>query len=179
MAVTMEKDFRKAALLEVARRMVIAARTAPKGRGTDNLSLAIVEGDDIRRIADRMKEMQEQGRAGSFFVRDADNLLQSDVVVLIGTKIEPLGLPNCGLCGFKDCDEKREYPLVPCMFNASDLGTATGSAVAVAADSRVDNRIMFSAGMAVRELEMLGEETQIIYGIPLSCTGKSPFFDRK
>jgi len=42
----------------------------------------------------------------------------------------------------------------------------------------VDNRIMFSIGKAAKELKLLGEEAEIIYGIPLSSTGKSPFFDR-
>ncbi len=179
MAISMEPEIRKSAVLEVAKLMVIAARTAPKGRGIDNLSIAIVDGEDMKRIAERMKEMHKEGRAGDFFVRDADNILQSELVVLIGTKIEPVGLPHCGLCGFKDCDEKRKHPDVPCSFNTSDLGTATGSAVAVAADARVDNRIMFTAGLAARELNLLGDEVKIIWGIPLSCTGKNIFFDRK
>ncbi len=179
MAVSMEEEIRKSALLEVARRMVTAARTAPKARGTDNLTIAIVDGEDIRRLSDKMKEMHKQGRAGDFFIRDADNILKSELIVLIGTKIEPIGLPHCGLCGFENCDEKRKHPSVPCAFNTSDLGTATGSAAAVAADARVDNRIMFTVGMAARELKMLGEDVKIIYGTPLSCTGKNIFYDRK
>jgi uncharacterized ferredoxin-like protein len=46
-------------------------------------------------------------------------------------------------------------------------------------EARVDNRIMYSAGMAARDLKLLGDDIQIIYCIPLSCTGKNPFFDRK
>ncbi|MBN1686665.1 MAG: hypothetical protein JW852_08420 [Spirochaetales bacterium] len=179
MAVSMEQELRKSALFDVAKLMVTAARTAPKARGIDNLSIAIADGDDIRRISDKMKQMHSEGRAADFFVRDADNILKSEVMVLIGTKIEPVGLPHCGLCGFESCDEKRKHPLTPCAFNASDLGTAAGSAAAVAADARVDNRIMFTAGMAVRELKLFGDDVKVIYGIPLSCTGKNVFFDRK
>jgi uncharacterized ferredoxin-like protein len=179
MALSMEGEFRKSALYEVAKQMATAARTAPKARGTDNLTIAIVDGDDIRRIADKMKEMNEQGRGPDFFVRDANNILQTEAVLLIGTKIEPIGLPHCGLCGFESCEEKRKHPQVPCVFNASDLGTAAGSAVAVAADARVDNRMMYTVGMATRELQILGEEVKLIYGIPLSCSGKNIFFDRK
>lgn len=159
--------------------MVTAARTAPKARGIDNLAIAIVDGEDIKKLAEKMKEMHAQGRAADFFVRDADNVLKSELVVLIGTKIEPVGLPHCGLCGFENCDAKRRQPSVPCVFNTSDLGTATGSAVAVAADARVDNRIMFTVGMAARELKMLGPDVKIMYGTPLSCSGKNIFYDRK
>jgi uncharacterized ferredoxin-like protein len=51
--------------------------------------------------------------------------------------------------------------------------------VAVAADNRVDNRIMYTAGFAAVKLKLLGEEVKIAYGIPLSATGKNIFFDRK
>jgi uncharacterized ferredoxin-like protein len=99
-------------------------------------------------------------------------------MVLIGTKIKPLGLTYCGLCGFKNCEEKTQYPNHPCSLNTGDLGIAIGSAVSIAMNERVDNRIMYSVGMAVRELELLGKEVKIIYAIPLSGSSKNPFFDR-
>ncbi|MCK4639266.1 MAG: ferredoxin domain-containing protein, partial [Bacteroidales bacterium] len=46
-------------------------------------------------------------------------------------------------------------------------------------DNRVDNRIMYTAGQAVIELGLLGEDVKIVYVIPLSATSKNPFFDRK
>lgn len=103
----------------------------------------------------------------------------SEVVVLIGTRISAIGVNQCGLCGFKDCDEKNRYSEHPCAFNTGDLGIAVGSAVSTAADCRVDNRIMYSVGKAVRELKLMGDDIKIIMAIPLSCRGKSPFFDRK
>ena len=178
MAVTQEPDLRSSALYEVAKMMATAARTAPKGAGVDNLAIAIVDGGEIKQLSDRMIAMNAEGRAAEFFVRDAGNILKSDAIVLIGTKIEPLGIPNCGLCGFENCDNKRKHPDVPCAFNTHDLGIAAGSAAAVAMDARVDNRIMFTIGMAARELNMLGDDIKIVFGIPLSCSGKNPFFDR-
>jgi uncharacterized ferredoxin-like protein len=72
-----------------------------------------------------------------------------------------------------------QHPEHPCAFNTGDLGIAIGSAVSVAMDARVDNRIMFSIGKAVKDMKLLGEEVKIIYGIPLSIAGKNLFFDRK
>lgn len=178
MSIIYEEEIRKNTLKDIAAKMVAAARTAPKGRGKDNIVAAIVEGNTISEIANKMIEMAKQGRAGDFFVRDANNILQSEIVVLLGTRIKPLGLKYCGLCGLQNCSEKEKYPNVPCSFNTGDLGIAVGSAVSVAMDLRIDNRIMFSAGMAAKEMKLLGEDIGIIYGIPLSCTSKNPFFDR-
>jgi uncharacterized ferredoxin-like protein len=65
-----------------------------------------------------------------------------------------------------------------CSFNVGDLGIAVGSAVSRAADMRVDNRIMYSVGKAVLELNLLPDKVRLVYGVPLSATGKNPFFDR-
>lgn len=179
MALITEQESRKSALLEVAKRMATAARTAPKGHGTDNLAIAILDGEDIKRLSDRMIQMTEKDGAAHYFARDGKNILKAEALLLIGTKIEPVDTPNCGLCGFENCDNKRKHPDVPCAFNTNDLGIATGSAAAVAMDARVDNRIMFTVGKAARALNLLGDEIKIIMGIPLSCLGKNPFFDRK
>jgi len=162
----------------VAELMCVAARTAPKGRGVDVLTTAIVEDADERaQIAERMREIGERCGA-QFFLRDAQNVLDAQVLVLLGTGLRRMQLPECGLCGHPNCDE-AEQARARCAFNVGDLGIATGSAVAVAADHRVDNRIMFSAGRAAVELGLLGEGVEIAWGIPLSATGKNLFFDRK
>ena len=59
------------------------------------------------------------------------------------------------------------------------LGIAAGSAAGVAADARIDNRIIFSAGRAALSLKLMGDRVKVILSIPLSATGKSPYFDRK
>ena len=50
---------------------------------------------------------------------------------------------------------------------------------APAPHARVDNRVMFSVGRAARSLGLLGASVTLVLGIPLSVSGKSPFFDRK
>ena len=172
-----ETEVMKETLLTIAEKMMLAAITAPKGRGVDNIVAGMAFGEDIRILSHKMKELGQQ-KGADYFLRDSKNILLSEVIVLIGTKINPLGLPDCGLCGMKDCGEKRKNPAHPCTFNTIDLGIAIGSAVSIAADNRVDNRIMNSVGVAAKELNMLGEDVKIIYGIPLSCSSKSPFFDR-
>ncbi|MGB4438846.1 MAG: ferredoxin domain-containing protein [Sedimentibacter sp.] len=59
------------------------------------------------------------------------------------------------------------------------MGIAIGSAASIAMDERVDNRIMHSVGIAAADLKLLGEETKIVYGIPLYIGSKNVFFDRK
>ncbi len=114
------------------------------------------------------------------FLRDAKNILAAEIIFLIGTKIKPLGLADCGLCGFASCQEKLLSPDHPCAFNTSDLGIALGAAVTVAMDHRVDNRIMmYTVGKAVYNLKLLGDEVKICCAVPLSATGKNVFFDRK
>ncbi len=163
-------------LLEVARQMCLAARTAPKGRGKDLLTTAIVTGEEKDLISTRMREIGLRCEL-PFFLRDADNVDSVELLVLIGTRKEPLGLPHCGFCGFADCRAMLDAGGC-CSFNVGDLGIALGSAVSRASDMRVDNRIMFSVGKAVLELGMLDSQVRLVYGIPLSATGKSPFFDR-
>lgn len=179
MSVVFEENIREEAATAVAKRMVTAARTAPKAKGKDTLVAAIVDAETRKTIASHMRTMVETASAAQFFLRDADNLEQSHGLVLLGTRIDPLGLHPCGLCGLADCNEKRQHPDHPCSFNTGDLGIAIGSAVSVAMDARIDNRVMFSIGMAARELNLLGNDVRIVYGIPLSISSKDPYFDRK
>lgn len=48
----------------------------------------------------------------------------------------------------------------------------------VAMDNRVDNRILYTAGQAVLDLSLLGDEIKVVYCIPISATSKNIFFDR-
>ena len=54
-----------------------------------------------------------------------------------------------------------------------------GSAVSVAADMRIDNRIMYSAGAAAKNLNLLGEEVGSVLAIPLSATARNLYFVRQ
>lgn len=179
MAIINEKEFNQDNLLNVAKAMVLAAKTAPKARGVNNIAMAIITGNDIRELASVTNKIGEEEN-NHIFSRDAANILNhADVVVLMGTKISSLGLKHCGLCGFPNCGSKDKEPEIPCVFNTGDLGIAIGSAVSVAMDFRTDNRIMYTIGLAARKMELLGKDYKIIYGIPLSATSKNPFFDRK
>jgi uncharacterized ferredoxin-like protein len=165
-------------VVEVARRMCIAARTAPKARGADNLVTAIlVAGPERDALAAEMRRYGEAAGA-AFFTRDAANLEAAPACVLIGTRLQRLGIPGCNLCGNDGC-AASEKAGARCAYNTCDLGIAVGSAVSVAADCRVDNRVMYSVGISAVNLGLLGPDVKVAFGIPLSVTGKSPFFDRK
>ncbi|RKD30039.1 ferredoxin domain-containing protein [Thermohalobacter berrensis] len=167
----------KKALISTAEKMCVAARTAPKGKGIDNIVTAILTDNDKEKLAEKMEEIAERENVG-FFARDAENVRQASVIVLIGTKLKSRGVPYCGFCGFENCEGKNQNGGI-CAFDVGDLGIAIGSAVSISANDRADNRIMFSAGKAAIELNLLGEDVEIVYGIPLSAKGKNIFFDRK
>ena len=169
-----ERDARHEHVLQVARQMMTAARTAPKGKGIDIIEVALITDEEIKQLSDTMIAMVEE-HGMKFFLRDADNILSAECVVLIGTREQTQGL-NCGHCGFTTCDGRTEG--VPCALNSIDVGIAIGSACATAADLRVDTRVMFSAGLAAQQLEWL-PGCRSVYAIPVSASTKNPFFDRK
>jgi len=161
---------------QIASYIMIAAQTAPKGRGMDCLSIKTINEKEKNDLISVMKKIGTEHEGAGFFLRDAENVQQSDVVVLIGCQSEIRGL-NCGLCGYKHCTEKPVNQ--PCAFNITDLGIALGSAVSTAMQFKVDNRILYSAGKAAMELNLLGREVSCIFAIPLSVSKKNIYFDRK
>ena len=173
------KKAEEQAVLNLAYAVCAAIRTAPKTRGVDILDTAILVGEDKKRLSDEMRRIGESfGEAGGFFIRDAGNVDASAAVIIAGTKVQTRGLAErCRLCGFKDCAACSAAGAT-CAFAPMDLGIALGSAVSLISDGRVDNRIMFTIGKAASSLELLGEH-KLIIGIPLSVSGKSPFFDRQ
>ena len=169
-----ERELRHETVLHIARQMMTAARTAPKGKGIDIVEVALVTGDDLKTLSNRMIALaEEQGM--KFFLRDADNILSAECVVLIGTREQAQGL-NCGHCGYALCGDRPAG--VPCAINTVDVGIAIGSACATAADNRVDTRVLFSAGLAAQRLNWL-EGCRQVFAIPVSASSKNPFFDRK
>ena len=170
-----ERNTRTERLLLVADQMMTAARTAPKGKGFDIIEVALATGDTIKKLSEAMLEYHKKSGL-NFVLRDSVNILQAEAIVLIGTSQQIHNL-NCGYCGFESCAEKQKYPAVPCSINSVDVGIAIGSACAVAADHRVDSRVMFSVGRVAQELDLLPGCSNI-YGIPISCSSKNPFFDR-
>ena len=170
-----ERTIRNELVMQATGQMMVAARTAPKGKGIDIIEMALVTGDDKNRLAEEMQKIGTE-RNWMFFLRDADNILQADVVMIIGTRQQKQGL-NCMHCGYHTCEAKPAE--VPCAINSVDLGIAIGSACAKASDLRVDTRVMFSAGFAAQSLKMLGDNCDCVMAIPVSVSSKNPFFDRK
>jgi uncharacterized ferredoxin-like protein len=178
------KKWEKDAVQEAARFMVVAARTAPKTAGIDDVLTSIVYGPEKNLIADEMEEIGEERKIEGFG-RDARNVRDSDAVVLIGVRgSKSIGF-DCGSCGFGNCKEfdeqerrlGRDFFGPTCIFKGLDLGIALGSAVKIASTLNVDNRIMYRVGVAAARLRLVPEAT-IIMGVPVSAHGKSVYFDR-
>lgn len=172
-----EGDFRVEAVVRVAEEICLAARTAPKARGLDLLEIAVLKGSEIDRLSAKMKEIGTRENHNTF-LRDSENIKSAQAIVLIGTRKKVLGLRYCSFCGYPGCDEAERAGAI-CAYNTGDLGIAVGSAVSVASDRRLDNRVMYSIGRAAIDLKLLGDKVVVAYGIPLSVLAKNPFFDRK
>ena len=177
MAVKFQKEIEVKGIENIANIIAVAIRTAPKSKGIDNIATAVITGNDILKIRKQMKSYGENQNI-PFFVRDYKCTEEIAAIILVGVKKNPLGLPDCGYCGFKNCKECTDNG-ANCFFNIIDLGIAVSSAVNSASILKTDTRIMYSIGRAARDLKILPEQYNIVLGIPLSVTGKSPFFDRQ
>lgn len=174
--ITKSQEIEERAVERIADLMCVAARTAPKGRGVDNLVTMIVKAREKDQLAEEMRKIARASGA-QFFERDANCVDKAAIVVMLGQKVSPMGVTPCGYCGYANCAEcGKDNGL--CAISTGDLGIALGSAVSVAALHRADNRIMFSVGKAALNLDLFEEDVRLAYGIPLSVSGKSPFFDR-
>ena len=173
------------AVVEVAKLMAISARTAPKAKGIDDIDIVLLEDrKDLEKLADKMEEIGRETDRG-FFIRDAECVRKSSAVLLIGVRGDKPKEINCGGCGYEGCEEfrkaekivGRDYSGPNCALQLLDLGIAIGSAVKTASNLNVDNRIMFSAGVAAIKLGMI--KCGVALAIPLSVHGKNIYFDRK
>lgn len=178
------KNAEREAILEVAKLMLVSARTAPKSAGIDDVLTVIVYGEEKDAIAGKMEELAEERKIEGFR-RDAKNVRDSEVVVLIGVRgSKSFGL-NCGACGYGSCKEfddaqknfGEDFFGPTCLFKALDLGIALGSAVKTASMLNVDNRVIYRVGTAALKLDLLPEAT-VVMGIPVSAKGKNIYFDR-
>jgi uncharacterized ferredoxin-like protein len=145
----------------VAELMALSARTAPKGRGQDSIVIRVVIGEELVELSRELRRLA----------------------------IDSVGL-DCGGCGYATCKEMQEAqkpflelePKKPfhgpnCVIKMADLGIALGSAAKTASLHNVDNRVMFTAGVAALSLNWL-EGCSVAYGLPLKASGKSIYFDR-
>jgi uncharacterized ferredoxin-like protein len=172
-------------VLETANLMVVAARTAPKSGGVDDIFTAVVVGQEIELLADDMEKMGTE-RSVKEWGQQAREVRISDAVVLVGVKGTKRYITNCGACGYGSCIEfekaekkaGQDFEGPTCLFKALDLGVAVCSAAKVASILNVDNRIFYRIGAAARRLNYMPEAT-IIMGVALAARGKNPYFDRK
>jgi len=188
MTITKSEKLEKEALEMGASMMALSARTAPKTRGVDSVKTMVLTGKDLERLAGAMEDKAEDKSTKlPIFRRDAGNVRKSAAVLLIAVSREPkrIELPfNCGACGYKSCKalqaagprEGEDFTGPICIFQAVDLGIALGSAVKLAGELNIDNRMMYTIGAAAKKLNLL--DSDMIIGIPLSATGKNPYFDR-
>ena len=178
----------KTAVVTVAGLMALAARTAPKGKGVDTIIIRVLTGKEVPALAARLTELGEKHGIG-FFLRDAKNIAASDACILIGARGDTIAGINCGACGYMTCAEMAQerkthkknttfFAGPNCAIRMADLGIALGSAVKTAQVHNVDNRIMYSGGVAAMNLGLMGKDCTAAYAIPLSATGKNIFFDR-
>lgn len=176
------------AVMTVAELMALAARTAPKGKGEDSLEIRVLAKKDCKKLSARLEKMGKDLGIG-FFLRDAKNIAAADGCVIIGSRGDLVAGINCGGCGFATCADfvkarkKSRVAVTPfegpnCVIRMADLGIAVGSAVKTAQAHNADNRIMYSAGVAARNLGLVSKDCSVVYAIPLSATGKNIFFDR-
>ena len=171
-------------ILNVARLMLVSARTAPKAGGEDDVLAALVVGKEKDSIADEMDKIADDRKIIGFRA-DAMNLRNSAAAVLIGVRGDQSYKLDCGACGYQTCAEFDQAKKVEgadfmgpnCNFKILDLGVALGSAVKTASILNVDNRMGYRIGVAARRLHLL-PEASIIMGLPISATSKSIYFDR-
>ncbi len=167
----------------LAKIILTAARTAPKGKGIDDIVTCLLSQEEKVDLADKMEELSEI-KGLKFLLRDAKNVRDADAIILIGLKASGVGNLDCGACGFGTCKEMLEYGKVQkeflgpkCMIKYIDLGIAVGSAAAKAKDLCIDNRVLYSAGAAACYFKVI--DADVAMGLPLSVKGKNIFFDRE
>ncbi len=172
-------------ILEIANLMVIAARTAPKSGGRDDILTAIVYGLETEAMAADMSKMAVE-RNDAAWMKHAKIIKGADAIVLIGVRGTKSYVTNCGACGYNSCDDftkaekrsGRDFDGPNCIFKTLDLGIAVCSAAKIASILNADNRLYYRIGAVARRLRYM-PEASVIIGIPLTATGKNPNYDRE
>lgn len=151
--------------------------TAPKARGMDDVSILYVDGEEKATLTAFMRRHgEERGRPG--LVRDAINVDKATAVVVLGARPLFMSL-DCGMCGAPTCDDAQAREL-NCIYPIADLGIAIGSGVSGAAEQGLDNRVMYSIGLAALKTGLFREPgIRCALGIPFSVSVRNIFFDRK
>jgi len=170
----------------VAMLMAASARSAPKAKGADSIETKVLGKNSFPHLATAMERLADELQL-VFFRRDAENIRASDACLLIGCREGETAGMNCQGCGYPSCRELEDsYGMASgqgpfrgpnCILKITDLGIAVGSAVKTASLHNIDNRVMYSVGVAALSLGYL-PQCNVAYGIPLSVKGKNIYFDR-
>src|SRR4030067_2476381 len=172
----------------VIRLMAASARTAPKAGGKDFLEIVVItKEEDLKKIADTMKEYAPKSTNEAYWLRDASNIENSQALLLVGLSKPVTAGYDCGACGYPTCGEfsknrqlkekEMGYTGPHCVMRMIDIGDALSSAAKTASLHNVDNRVQQRVGAAARAIGLLKGE--VVVGIPVSITGKSIYFDRQ
>lgn len=168
--------------------MAASARTAPKAGGKDFLEIVVItKEDDLKRIADAMKEYAPKSTNEAYWLRDASNIENSQALLLVGLSKPVTAGYDCGGCGYPTCNEfaknrqlnekEMGYSGPQCVMRMMDIGVALSSAVKTASLLNVDNRVQQRVGAAAKAVGLI--QGEVVMGIPISITGKSIYFDRQ
>lgn len=168
--------------------MAASARTAPKAGGKDFLEIVVITRDeDLKKIADAMKEYATKSTNEAYWLRDASNIENSQALLLVGLSKPVTAGYDCGGCGYPTCAEfaknrqiqKKEmgYTGPHCVMRMMDIGVALSSAAKTASLLNVDNRVQQRVGAAAKAIGLI--EAEVVMGIPVSITGKSIYYDRQ
>lgn len=172
----------------VVKLMAASARTAPKAGGKDFLEIVVItKEEDLKRIAQAMKDYAPKSTNEAYWLRDASNIENSQALLLVGLGKAVTAGYDCGGCGYPTCAEfskHRElkekemgYSGPHCVMRMMDIGVALSSAAKTASMHNVDNRVQQRVGAAARAVGFI--KAEVVMGIPVSITGKSIYFDRQ
>ncbi|MBZ0154793.1 MAG: DUF2148 domain-containing protein [Alphaproteobacteria bacterium] len=168
--------------------MAASARTAPKAGGKDFLEIIVLtKEDDLKKIAEAMKEYAPRSTNEAYWMRDASNIENSQALLLVGLAKPVTAGYDCGGCGYPTCSEFSKnrqiqekdmgYTGPHCVMRMMDIGVALSSAAKTASLLNVDNRVQQRVGAAARALGYI--KAEVVMGIPVSVSGKSIYFDRQ
>lgn len=170
-----ERNLREAQALDIAQKMLVAARTAPKGKGIDVLECAVVNGDEKEALAVAMETIGKE-RGHAFFLRDAGCVRTCQCVVLVGTR------PKDSIFELRLLRVPRPAARSPPKHLARSMWSMWASRSALPSRVRKPTGSIRAScsplALPLNTLAYLVKVFSQVLAIPVSISSKSPFFDR-
>lgn len=149
--------------------------------------MVITKDDDLKKIAEAMKEYAPKSTNEAYWLRDSLNIENSQALLLVGLSKPVTAGYDCGGCGYPTCAEfaknrqlkekEMGYSGPHCVMRMIDIGVALSSAAKTASLLNVDNRVQQRVGAAAKAIGLI--KAEVAMGIPVSITGKSIYYDRQ